>query len=353
MMRGVACLYTVIMTVLNAVYYAHHNPTPSLWFASYNNILQIFITIYFTLMFMLTGVEVLTFPFPSSSTMIEREADYFPDTTTNSNNNNSNYNNNNYNNNSNNNSRRSSGPLTLGTISSVNSTRILSDFRVGGNRSSPDGSPQVSNSHHLAAPSISPQYSSYSRISRRSAATGRSQQQQQQHQFHVLILSRWCKLGWVIRNIVSTSTLVSVVIYWSYLHSHNQKLDQMNLLNYITIDSNGINLFLIMIDLLASNTPFRLLHFIHPLIFTILYIIFNYLYSTTVSNVYSQIDWEASPLQAIGMFSIVLVLVVVAHLMLFLLHCCIVCVDAKTKIGFFITFFCLLFVFAILFTLVI
>ena len=327
-------MYTIISTVLDTIYYVHHNPTPSLWFVTYDNILQIILTIYFTLTFIVTGVEVLTSPYPTSSPT--RESEYSPNNTTN---------------NSNNSSRRNSGQLTLGTISSVNSTRTLSDFRVGANKPSSNGSPQVSSSHHLTAPSLSPQYSSYSRISKRTVPR-RSHHQQHHHQFHVLILSRWCKLVWVIRNIVATSTFVSVVIYWSYLHNHLQKFDEMNLLNYFTINTHGINLFLIMIDLLTSSTPFRLLHFIHPLIFTIFYIVFNYLYSTTISNVYSQIDWEASTLEAIGMFSIVLVLVIVAHLMLFLLHCCVVCVDTKTKIGFFITFFCLLFVFAVVFTLI-
>ena len=313
------------MTVLSAVHYAHHNPVPSLWFASYDNLTQILVAVYFAVSFMVTGVEVFTFPAEADGpTNNKRRINEYYQSRPNS---------------------KTNDRLPLGTIKSVNSTHTLSDSRV--DKRSPE-------SNVFSQPSttdLASQYSSYSSISRRAAREKGGWSQNDR--FHVIFLSRWCKIGWVLRNISATSTFVSVGIYWSYLHNHSQKFDHLDLLNYITIDTHGINLFLVMIDFLVSSTPFRLLHFIHPLIFNICYIVYNYLYSTAVVNVYVQIGWQVTPLRAVGMFAILLVLVLFSHLTLFLFHCCVVCVDAKTKIGFFITLFCLLFLLAVVFTLII
>jgi len=148
---------------------------------------------------------------------------------------------------------------------------------------------------------------------------------------------------WVLRNIIPSCTVASIVLYWFFIHDYSKEF-QVDLSGYVVLDFHGINLLLILIDLSISRIPVRLLHFFHPLIFSIVYIVFNYAFETlTGENVYASIDWQLAPLRSIGIAAMVVCLVLLAYVALFLLHCCTNYVESKTKIGFFIVLISLIF----------
>ncbi|XP_066920518.1 uncharacterized protein [Clytia hemisphaerica] len=293
--RGLLAIYCITLLTFNMIYYFHHQPNPSRWFTFYENLTYIILTLYLSMAFIVTGAEVLTLPKSPESNRVDLSS---PDQW---------------------------NEYSMDHLSHVDITKNDQD------------------------PSTADQYSSYSSFSSKI----RQRLRRRKHMMNsVLTVNTGCKIFWVLRNIAATSTVVCVGIYWPYLHNYKKDF-QLNLSEYITIDSHGINLGLVIIDFLLTRTPFRILHFVHPLIFNLLYIIFNYLYSTMIGEIYKDIDWSSSPLVTTGIFAAVLVFMLLSHFALFLLHCCVVYVDTKTKIGFFIVLFCLLFILFLVFTLLI
>eukprot|EP00111_Clytia_hemisphaerica_P023374 TCONS_00068820-protein len=121
-------------------------------------------------------------------------------------------------------------------------------------------------------------------------------------------LSCYDKIIWLFFNIsIAVCTLV-VASYWIVLFDGSQDLDFFN------IDRHGIILAMVLIDFSLHRIPYRVLHFVYPMIFFILYFIFHVIYSFASEDViYSPINWQDNPTKAGILFLVIIVLSGVFH----------------------------------------
>jgi len=274
---------------MSIVYQHYHSPNPYRWPAYFENWIYLLLTLYFTVGFLVTGSELMTLQ------KIEQDPSY----------------------------GLADSDMTLNKVSSIGMAD--QDIVIGSNDNN-------KNQHG--------KYVSYSGFARRNH---RKQLKRSHQQLQMPSINGGCKVMWVLRNIIPSCTVASIVLYWFFIHDYSKEF-QVDLSGYVVLDFHGINLLLILIDLSISRIPVRLLHFFHPLIFSIVYIVFNYAFETlTGENVYASIDWQLAPLPSIGIAAMVVCLVLLAYVALFLLHCCTNYVESKTKIGFFIVLISLIF----------
>jgi len=274
---------------MSIVYQHYRSPNPYRWPAYFENWIYLLLTLYFTVGFLVTGSELMTLQ------KIEQDPSY----------------------------GLADSDMTLNKVSSIGMAD--QDIVIGSNDNN-------KNQHG--------KYVSYSGFARRNH---RKQLKRSHQQLQMPSINGGCKVMWVLRNIIPSCTVASIVLYWFFIHDYSKEF-QVDLSGYVVLDFHGINLLLILIDLSISRIPVRLLHFFHPLIFSIVYIVFNYAFETlTGENVYASIDWQLAPLPSIGIAAMVVCLVLLAYVALFLLHCCTNYVESKTKIGFFIVLISLIF----------
>lgn len=193
------------------------------------------------------------------------------------------------------------------------------------------------NGRSIISGKLKEEYASYSSFSRR-----RKLRRLQ----HVAPRDMTCsfKLVWVLHNVAITMTATIVAGYWTVVHDYSRELS-MDLDTFLTIDSHGINLLLLILDFFVNKIPFRVLHFIHPFLLACIYVVFHIVYwATTDDIVYAATDWKNEP--AITVLSLVgfLLVIFVFHFILYLLYCTVIQSDCKTKIGFFMVLLVLLFV---------
>jgi len=111
---------------------------------------------------------------------------------------------------------------------------------------------------------------------------------------------RWLhKLTWVVFNVAFSAALITDLLFWFLLTA---SYSQAGLLDPFNIQSHVINFVILLIDLLVSRIPIRLLHFIYPVTYSIVYILFTLIlhWSKVTSSVYSLLNWAASPGLAAG-----------------------------------------------------
>lgn len=121
------------------------------------------------------------------------------------------------------------------------------------------------------------------------------------------------KIFWIFFNIALTLCTSVVVIYWVLLHDYNTTL-KADLDTYLNFDRHGVNLVLLIIDFCLHHIPLRFLHFVYPLLVSLVYLIFNVVYwAITEELIYSAIDWENDLGMAIGYSIGNLVLIIIAQ----------------------------------------
>ena len=127
-----------------------------------------------------------------------------------------------------------------------------------------------------------------------------------------------------------SAALGTDLLYWALLSSY-QPLHVIA--NPFNIHSHAINYVLLLIDLFLNDIPIRFLHFIYPVGYGVVYVIFTVILwaSDFVSAVYPVLNWEQNPSIA-AMWSLITVLVLfpvlhafhfgLYHLRAWIARCC-------------------------------
>ncbi|XP_046341602.2 protein rolling stone-like [Haliotis rufescens] len=109
----------------------------------------------------------------------------------------------------------------------------------------------------------------------------------------------YCKALWVLANISNSMAFLVSLLYWVLIHDYEVGFQGYN---YITFFTHGANLIYVVLNLLVTAMPVRLLHFYHVVIYGILYAIFNAVYvlagGTNDQNdhyIYKFLDWNKNP----------------------------------------------------------
>ena len=136
------------------------------------------------------------------------------------------------------------------------------------------------------------------------------------------------KTSWVLANISSSVALVISIFFWVFLYDGvnsfpNIFVHLLNSVRWCNLLTNIINngfvdhtqqhtslvrcsLFSVLLDLFIVSRPSRLLHFVHPLLFGVWYLIFSLVYWAVGGTdpeghhwIYPMVDWE-KPSRALG-----------------------------------------------------
>ncbi|KAK3728730.1 hypothetical protein QZH41_002657 [Actinostola sp. cb2023] len=86
----------------------------------------------------------------------------------------------------------------------------------------------------------------------------------------MLILS--FKASWVIFNIAANLAPLVTVMYWAFDYVPGQFVDASS------ANAHALNTLLMIIDIMICNVPFRLLHFIYPMFYALVYTSFTVIY---------------------------------------------------------------------------
>ncbi|XP_077284977.1 protein rolling stone-like [Arctopsyche grandis] len=127
------------------------------------------------------------------------------------------------------------------------------------------------------------------------------------------------KIYWIIYNIALPNAFYISAMYWGLIHDPNNKEAHGSLpLNYMTHAGNSVIAFL---ELLLGGPPSRLLHFVQPLAFGLIYMVFNILYwafggtdPKGHSWIYEALQWE-NPGRSTALIFISAALLILCHIL--------------------------------------
>ncbi|XP_050413486.1 protein rolling stone [Patella vulgata] len=131
----------------------------------------------------------------------------------------------------------------------------------------------------------------------------------------------YMKLMWVLFNISATGCLVVTILFWSLL------FPAINKLSATTFNVHAVNSINVALNLVVTRLPTRLYHFYQPMLYGLVYVVFNAVYQSLGGTnakgqpyIYPVLDWKNKPTLAIiiGVTS-VLVAVPVLHTIIFLI----------------------------------
>lgn len=105
------------------------------------------------------------------------------------------------------------------------------------------------------------------------------------------------KFYWFLYSMSHVIGIMVVIVFWSFLF---KPFGDSDLKSYLTIDRHGIVYFLLFLEFSLSDIPVRILHFVYPLCFVCIYIIFSMVYwAVSGITIYSVLDWQNKPGQAV------------------------------------------------------
>ena len=116
------------------------------------------------------------------------------------------------------------------------------------------------------------------------------------------------KFVWLMFNITLPACFCVVVAFWSIIYGPNTNV------TFFTVDRHGIDLVLILVDFSLHKIPVRVLHFVYPTTFLILYMIFSVIFShATDFIIYSAVDWRKNPTKSTLLFLALIIASGVVH----------------------------------------
>jgi len=116
------------------------------------------------------------------------------------------------------------------------------------------------------------------------------------------------KFVWFMFNVTLPVCTSVVAAFWGVIYGPSISL------SYFTIDRHAIILFLILLDFSFQSIPVRVLHFIYPMTFLVLYMIFSVIYSYATDDViYDPPNWRKDPKKAAILFSVIILASGVIH----------------------------------------
>ncbi|XP_071083022.1 protein rolling stone-like [Haliotis cracherodii] len=135
----------------------------------------------------------------------------------------------------------------------------------------------------------------------------------------------YLKLVWVLSNISNSVSVMVTVGYWGFgTFDPTKGLSGPRVLPFL---GHGMNSIYVICNLCVTAMPIRLFHFWQPLVFTVIYGIFNTVYvalgatdDTDKPYIYPPIDWRKSPVKAEAIGLAVVFGVIFAHILIFFIH---------------------------------
>jgi hypothetical protein len=129
------------------------------------------------------------------------------------------------------------------------------------------------------------------------------------------------KIMWCLHNVAIIATVPVVAVYWAAEYTPGQTLEAASL------HIHGVNLFLVLVDLVIARVPILLFHFFYPMIYALVYVIFIVVYwaaggthPTTGNNyIYSLSNFSDSPGVAAGTCVGIIIATGFVHFLFFLL----------------------------------
>ncbi|XP_078487924.1 protein rolling stone-like [Ciona intestinalis] len=125
---------------------------------------------------------------------------------------------------------------------------------------------------------------------------------------------------WILINVAFSAALVTDLLYWALLSSGT---NSSRLAEPFNVHSHAINLLLLIIDIFVTSYPIRLLHFIYPVGYGLVYTSFSLILhgSGFTSAIYSLLNWATSPgIAAAACFGVSFVAMPLSHLLLWGLY---------------------------------
>jgi len=128
------------------------------------------------------------------------------------------------------------------------------------------------------------------------------------------------KIQWIWFNIIIANSIIVTVVYWSILYQSLLAQGILTGTNFWDVSVHGLNSAFVLIELIFNHVPVRLLHFSHPLVYIVLYVIWSGIFWALrpgLNVLYPGIlDWRNPSQTAIACVLILLVLMVI-HLVVF------------------------------------
>ena len=123
----------------------------------------------------------------------------------------------------------------------------------------------------------------------------RSRTNQQQHtQQEVDILSTRWRIVWILFESSHGVAMLVTIMYWGFVCSHDDFKNKST--SFLTVSMHLVNYLLLVIDLSFHRIPVRLVHVVYPIIFGVVYVVFNVVYTRLSKRViYKIMDWEYHP----------------------------------------------------------
>ncbi|ELT98345.1 hypothetical protein CAPTEDRAFT_224936 [Capitella teleta] len=128
------------------------------------------------------------------------------------------------------------------------------------------------------------------------------------------------KVFWIFHSTACNLSVVITLMVYMVMYPYLGAFSALIQVDAITLNCHGINSLIVLIDLMLSSVPVRILHFVYPAIIGILYVVFSLVYWSLDKyfNVlyFGILDWN-DPGIASGI-SVLLIFVVVPLIQLFL-----------------------------------
>uniref|UniRef100_T1JMZ9 Uncharacterized protein n=1 Tax=Strigamia maritima TaxID=126957 RepID=T1JMZ9_STRMM len=122
------------------------------------------------------------------------------------------------------------------------------------------------------------------------------------------------KLSWLLTNVSTNVSFMVTIIYWSFLYSNEQGPP-----DHFNVQLHVVNSILVLIDILVTHIPCRLLHFYQSIIFASLYIMLNVtLWATKGMIIYKILNWNR-PSKSFSTIFAVIIFLIILHTFLFLI----------------------------------
>lgn len=134
----------------------------------------------------------------------------------------------------------------------------------------------------------------------------------------------YMKINWVLQVIACSTELAVTLLFW--IIEFNPGSDSVH---FFSVNVHGVGAVLVIIDFLLVANPFRILHFIYPVIFASVYFLFTFIYHAAggrnpqgETHIYrNNIDWGMVPGRSLGISVFAAVVGATAlHFLFFLLY---------------------------------
>ncbi|CAG2195165.1 unnamed protein product [Mytilus edulis] len=128
------------------------------------------------------------------------------------------------------------------------------------------------------------------------------------------------KLTWIFYTIATTASVMVTFMFFAFLwpqFDHSKGIDIINL------QLHGINSVIVVVDLLISAVPVRLLHAVYAIIYGLIYITFTGIFfaAGNRSPIYPHVlDWRQPAITIGVVVGVAVIAVPIVHLVLFCIH---------------------------------